>query len=101
MLSDQDKIERYDLIAGYFSKYLQKKADKLTGEEIYRDGWKQPRYMDETEREEEVTSEFLDKMDDLGLFEFAELMVHEWNGDRVSENNQFYDHVYGDRPTLA
>jgi hypothetical protein len=101
MLSDQDKIERYDLIAGYFSKYLQKKADKLIGEEIYRDGWKQPRYMDETERDEEATSDFLSKMDDLGLFEFAELMVHEFNGDRVSENNQFYDTVYGDRATLA
>jgi len=101
MLSNQDKIERYDLIAGYFSKYLQKKSDEFAGCYRYNDCDRQPHKMDEVERDEEATAEFLDKMDDLGLFEFAELMVHEYNGDRVSENNQFYDHVYGDRPTLA
>ena len=101
MLSDQDKIERYDLIVGYFSKYLQNKADKLSGEQICYDGERKPHYMDSVERDEEATSEFLDKMDDIGFFDFAELMVHEYNGDRVSENNQFYDTVYGNRPTLA
>ena len=100
-MTDQDKIERYDLIVGYFQEILNKRADDKIGEEIYRDGWKQPRYMDETEREEEVISEFEEKMDNIGFFEFAELMAHEIYGERLSKNNQFYDHVYGDRAKLA
>ena len=96
-MTDKDKIERYDLIVGYFQKILNKRADKLIGEEIYHDGWKQPRYMDETEREEEVIAKFEEQMDDIGFWEFAELMVHEIYCERVSENNQFYDHVYGER----
>lgn len=100
MLSDQDKIERYDLIVGYFQNILNKRADKLIGEEIYHDGWKQPRKMDETEREEEVIAKFEEQMDDIGFWEFAELMAHEVYGERLSKNNEFYDHVYGNRPNL-
>lgn len=97
-MTDQDKIERYDLIVGYFSKILQKRADNLQGEQIYYDGWKNPRNMDETEREEEVVENFIYEMDNIGFSDFAELMAHEFCGERISENNQFYDHVYGDRP---
>lgn len=97
-MTDQDKIERYDLIVGYFQKILNQRADELQGEYIYYDEWKQPRYMDETEREEDVTETFLNEMDNIGFFDFAELMAHEVYGDRMSEKNEFYDHVYGDRP---
>lgn len=96
MLSDQDKIERYDLIVGYFQKILNDRADKLAGEQICYDGERKPHYMDETEREDEVVSDFEYKMDDLGFYDFAELMAHEIYGERLSKNNQFYDHVYGD-----
>jgi hypothetical protein len=96
-MTNQDKIERYDLIMGYFSKILQDRADKLQGEKTYYDGWKQPRYMNSDERNEEVVDEFLSDMDNIGLYEFAELIAHEFNGESISLNNQFYDHVYGDR----
>jgi hypothetical protein len=96
-LTDQDKIERYDLIMGYFQKILQNRADRLDGEEIYYDGMKQARYMNSDERNNEVVDEFLSDMDNLGFYEFAELIAHEFNGETISLNNQFYDHVYGDR----
>lgn len=96
MMTDKEKAERYDLIVGYFQNILNKRADKLLGELIYYDEWKRPEYMDETERQEEVTDKFLGDMDELGFYDFAELIVHEIYNDRMSENNQFYDHVYGD-----
>lgn len=96
MITNQEKIERYDLIVGYFSKILQERADLLQGEEIYYDGWKKPRHKDETERQEEIIDTFLYQMDDIGFYEFAELMAHEFSGYCLSNNNQFYDHVYGD-----
>jgi hypothetical protein len=96
-MTNQDKIERYDLIMGYFNKILQNRADRLQGEEVYYDGMKQPRYMNSDERNEEVVDEFLSDMDNIGLYEFAELIAHEFNGESISLNNQFYDHVYGDR----
>jgi hypothetical protein len=99
-MTNQDKIERYDLIMGYFNKILQDRADKLQGEEIYYDGWKQPRYMTSAERNEEVVDEFLSDMDNLGFYEFAELIAHEFNGESISLNNQFYDTIYGDRPSI-
>ena len=95
-MTDQDKIERYDLIVGYFNKILQARSDKLCGEETYYDGWKQPRYMNEQERDEEVVGDFLEDMDNIGFYEFAELMAHEYNRQNLSLNNQFYDHVYGE-----
>ena len=82
---------------GYFNKILQARADKLQGEEVYYDGMKQPHYMNEDERNEEVVSEFLSDMDNLGFYEFAELIAHDFSGENISLNNQFYDHVYGDR----
>lgn len=82
---------------GYFNKILQDRADKLQDEETYYDGWKQPRYMNSDERNEEVVDEFLSDMDNIGLYEFAELIAHEFNGESISLNNQFYDHVYGER----
>lgn len=96
ILTEKEKAERYTLIEGYFSDILRKRADKLAGEQIYYDGWKKPRQMDETEREEQVVDTFINQMDELGFWEFAELMAHEFCGEPVSENNQFYDHVYGD-----
>lgn len=96
-MTNQDKIERYDLIMGYFNKLLQQRADRLQGEEVYYDGMKQARYMNSDERNEEVVDEFLSDMDNIGLYEFAELIAHEFNGESISLNNQFYDHVYGDR----
>ena len=96
-MTNQDKIERYDLIIGYFNKILQDRADKLQGEEIYYDGMKQARYMTSDERNNEVVDGFLSDMDNLGLYEFAELIAHEFNGESISLNNQFYDHVYGER----
>lgn len=96
-MTNQDKIERYDLIMGYFQKILQARADKLQGEEVYYDGMKQPHYMNEDERNEEVVSEFLSDMDNLGFYEFAELIAHDFSGENISLNNQFYDHVYGER----
>lgn len=95
-MTDKEKIERYNLIVGYFQNILTKRANDLHGEQIYYDGWKKPRNMDETEREEEVTETFLSDMDNIGFFEFAELMAHEVFGEPLSQNNQFYDHVYGD-----
>ena len=82
---------------GYFQKILQARADKLQGEEVYYDGMKQPHYMNEDERNEEVVSEFLSDMDNLGFYEFAELIAHDFSGENISLNNQFYDHVYGER----
>lgn len=99
-LTNQDKIERYDLIMGYFQKILLNRADKLDGEEIYYDGMKQARYMNKQEREERVVDEFLSEMDNIGFYEFAELIAHDFNGETISFNNQFYDHVYGDRPSI-
>lgn len=96
-MTNQDKIERYDLIIGYFNKILQNRADKLQEEEVYYDGWKQPRYMNDEECNEKVTDEFLSDMDNIGFYEFAELIAHEINGEKLSLNNQFYDHVYGER----
>jgi hypothetical protein len=96
-MTNQDKIERYDLIIGYFNKILQQRADKLQDKEIYYDGMKQARYMNEEERNSEVVDDFLSEMDDLGFYEFAELIAHDFNGETLSLNNQFYDHVYGDR----
>lgn len=90
-----EKAERYDLIIGYFQKILQDRADKLYGEQIYYDEWKQPRNMDETERDEQVEDEFLNDMDNIGFNDFAELIAHEVYGERVGENNQFHDHIYG------
>jgi hypothetical protein len=95
-MTDQDKIERYDLIMGYFYNILQQRADRLQGEETYYDGWKKPRYMNSDERNEVVVDEFLADMDDIGFYEFAELIAHDFNGVNISLNNQFYDHVYGD-----
>jgi hypothetical protein len=95
ILTEKEKAERYTLIEGYFSDILRKRADKLAGEQIYYDGWKKPRNMDETEREEQVVETFLSEMDNIGFFEFAELMAHEFNDEPISKNNQFYDHVYG------
>ena len=82
---------------GYFNKILQARADKLQGEEVYYDGMKQPHYMNEDERNEEVVSEFLSDMDNLGFYEFAELIANDFSGENISLNNQFYDHVYGER----
>ena len=96
-MTNQDKIERYDLIIGYFNKILQARADKLQGEEVYYDGWKQPRYMTEDDRKEDVVGEFLADMDNIGFYEFAELIAHDFSGENISLNNQFYDHVYGER----
>lgn len=96
-MTNQDKIERYDLIMGYFNKLLQQRADRLQGEEVYYDGMKQARYMNEDERNNEVVEEFLSDMDNIGFYEFAELIAHDFNGETISLNNQFYDHVYGDR----
>ena len=96
-MTNQDKIERYDLIIGYFNKILQQRADKLQDKEIYYDGMKQARYMNEEERNSEVVDDFLSEMDNLGFYEFAELIAHDFNGETLSLNNQFYDHVYGDR----
>lgn len=96
-MTNQDKIERYDLIIGYFNKILQARADKLQGEEVYYDGWKKPRYMTEDDRKEDVVGEFLADMDNIGFYEFAELIAHDFSGENISLNNQFYDHVYGDR----
>lgn len=99
-MTDKDKAERYDLIVGYFSKILQNRADELADEFIYYDEWKKPRHMDETEREESAVETFLNEMDNIGFYEFAELMAHEFNGETMGTNNQFYDHVYGDRPCM-
>lgn len=96
-MTNQDKIERYDLIIGYFNKILQQRADKLQDKEIYYDGMKQARYMNEEERNSEVVDDFLSEMDNLGFYEFAELIAHDFNGETLNLNNQFYDHVYGDR----
>lgn len=96
-MTNQDKIERYDLIIGYFNKILQQRADKLQDKEIYYDGMKQARYMNKEERNSEVVDDFLSEMDDLGFYEFAELIAHDFNGETLSLNNQFYDHVYGER----
>ena len=95
MLSEKEKAERYDLVVGYFQKILNDRADKLIDEYIYFDEWKQPRKMDLTERQEKVTEDFLYEMDNIGFNDFAELMAHEVYCERVSENNQFHDHVYG------
>ena len=94
-MTDKEKVERYDLIVGYFQNILTDRADKKIGEFIYYDEWKQPRHMDETERQEEVTEEFLSDMDNIGFFDFAELMAHEVFCEPISKNNQFYDHVNG------
>ena len=96
-MTDKDKIERYDLIVGYFTKILQKRTDDLAGEQIYYDEWKHPRNMDLTERQDDVVNTFINEMDNIGFYEFAELMAHEFDGERLSKNNQFYDHVYGER----
>lgn len=95
-MTDKEKAERYNLIIGYFQKILQNRADKLQEEEIYYDEWKKPRYMDETERDEEVIDEFFSDMDNIGFYDFAELIAHEIYSENISHNNQFYDHVYGD-----
>ena len=95
MLSEKEKAERYDLVVGYFQKILNDRADKLIDEYTYYDEWKQPRKMDLTERQEKVTEDFLYEMDNIGFNDFAELMAHEVYCERVSENNQFHDHVYG------
>lgn len=95
-MTDKEKIERYNLIVSYFQKILIKRADDLHGEQIYYDGWKKPKYMDEVECAEDVTETFISDMDNIGFFEFAELMAHEVFGEPLSENNQFYDNVYGD-----
>lgn len=100
-LTEKDKAERYDLIIGYFRDKLIDKADKLAGEYIYHDEWKRPEYMDETEREEEVLNDFFNKLDDIGYSDFADLIAHDAFGADMLPNNQFYDHVYGDRPTLG
>lgn len=94
-MTDKEKIERYNLIVGYFQNILNNRANAIDEEFIYYDGWKQPRHKDETERQEEVTETFLSDMDNIGFYEFAELMAHDVYGERLSENNQFYDHVYG------
>lgn len=94
-MTEQEKAQRYDLIVGYFQNILQDRADKKAEEFIYYDEWKHPRHKDETERQEEVAEDFILEMDTIGFWEFAELMNHEVYGDRLSENNQFYDHVYG------
>lgn len=96
MLSDKEKAERYDLVVGYFQNILNERADKLIDEYTYYDEWKHPRKMDLTERQEKVTEDFLYEMDNIGFNDFAELMAHEVYCERVSENNQFHDHVYGD-----
>ena len=95
MMNTQEKAERFDLIVGYFQKILQDREDSKLEEMVCYDGDKQPHYKDETERQEEVADEFLYEMDNIGFWEFAELMLHEIYGERVSENNQFHDHIYG------
>jgi hypothetical protein len=95
-LTEKEKIERYDQIIGYFQTLLQKREDKLIGQEIYYDEWKQPRYMNKTEREEEVIDDFLSDMDNIGFYDFAELITYEVYCKKLSNNNQFYDHIYGD-----
>lgn len=96
-MTDQEKAERYDLIVGYFQNILNKRADGLLEEMICYDGERQPHYMDETEREESATETFLNEMDNIGFYDFAELMAHEVYGNCMSFNNQFYDHVYGEQ----
>ena len=96
MLTEKERAERYDLIVGYFQDKLQKRADKLEEEFIYYDEWKHPRHKDETERAEEVSEDFISEMDELGFWEFGELMAYEVFGESVSLNNQFHDHVYGE-----
>lgn len=96
ILTEKEKAERYTLIEGYFTDILRKRADKLREDMVCYDGMRKPRHMDETEREEEVIDAFISQMDELGFWEFAELMAHEFCGEPVSENNQFHDHVYGD-----
>lgn len=95
MLSEKEKAERYDLVVGYFQKILQDREDSKFEEMICYDEDKKPRYKDEVERQEEVADEFIYDLDNIGFNDFAELMLHEVYGERVSLNNQFYDHVYG------
>lgn len=97
-MTDQDKVERYDLIMSYFLNKIVERADQLQGELIYYDEWKKPKYMDSTEREEQAIEEFLNDMDNIGFYEVAELIAHDTCGENISKNNQFYDCVYGDRP---
>ena len=97
MMTDKEKAQRYDLIIGYFQNILNQRADDLNGKEIYYDEWKQPRNMNEEEREEEVTEEFLSDMDNIGFYDFAELIAHEVYCERLSSTNEFYDNVYGDQ----
>lgn len=96
MLSEKEKAERYDLIVGYFQKILNERADELIDELVCYDECRHPRHLDDVERQEEVTENFIYEMDNIGFFDFAELMAHEIYCERVSENNQFHDHVYGD-----
>ena len=95
MLSEKEKAERYDLIVGYFQTELNRRVDLKIDDMVYYDGAKQARHKDLTEREEEVEEEFIYEMDNIGFWDFAELMCHEIFCERVSENNQFHDHVYG------
>ena len=84
-----EKAKKYDQIVDYFRNILQDRADKLRGEMIYYDEWKQPRYMDRTEREQQVIDEFEYKMDDIGFNDFAELMAYEIFGENMIKDNQF------------
>lgn len=93
-LTDIEKAERYDLVVGYFQNILNKRVDLKIDDMIYYDGAKEARHKDQTEREEEVEEEFICEMDNIGFLDFAELMCHEIFCERVSERNQFHDHVY-------
>lgn len=94
-MTEHEKAERYDLIVGYFLNKLNKEVDLKIDNYVYYDGAKEARKMTLEERQDEVADEFLYKMDNIGFWEFAELMNHEVFCNPVSENNQFHDNVYG------
>mgnify|MGYP002520019227 CR=1 FL=1 len=75
MLSEKEKAERYDLVVGYFQKILNERADELIDELVCYDECRHPRHLDDVERQEEVTENFIYEMDNIGFFDFAELMA--------------------------
>lgn len=88
-MTEQEKAKRYDQIVDYFSKILEDRADLMRGEIIYRDEWRTPKYMDRTEREQEVIDEFEYKMDDIGFNDFGEFIAYAVFGENMSEKNCF------------